>query len=356
MPTTTRTRRLKAMAAVCAIGLVAVACGDDDDTTTDASATTVAEGEPAAGEYEEYCTAIAEMEEADEFDPAHYERIKETAPDEISEEIDYVADAFIEAEGDVGKVFADPQVEEMLGPIEEFESESCPGEDMDAGDEAAIPAEAQEYCGLAAELDEQADFPTPEQLQALEAAAPEEIAEQVGVVVAAFIAADGDIGAAFSDPTVEENLGAIEEYETDVCGIGSDEGDGEDEEEVATEPLEGAQVIEVSAVDFGFDGIPATVPAGPTSFRLTNEGEAAHEMFMVRLADGVDLDELLASEEEPSPEEAEEIGGTFAPPGESAYLNVEELEPGTYAVVCFIPGPEGKSHHELGMKTTFTVS
>ena len=38
------------------------------------------------------------------------------------------------------------------------------------------------------------------------------------------------------------------------------------------------------------------------------------------------------------------------------YLNAEELTPGTYAVVCFIPGPEGKAHHELGMKTTFTVS
>ena len=59
MPTTTRTRRLKALAAVCALGLVAVACGDDDDTTTDASATTVAEGEAAGGPRREHAGGSA---------------------------------------------------------------------------------------------------------------------------------------------------------------------------------------------------------------------------------------------------------------------------------------------------------
>ena len=37
-------------------------------------------------------------------------------------------------------------------------------------------------------------------------------------------------------------------------------------------------------------------------------------------------------------------------------MNIEDLEPGTYALVCFIPGPGGEAHYELGMKTTFTVS
>jgi len=356
MPTTTRTRRLKALAAVCALGLVAVACGDDDDTTTDASATTVAEGEAAGGEYEEYCTAVAEMEESDGFDAAQFERIKETAPDEISEEIDYVADAFIESEGDIGKVFADPEVEAKLGPIEEFEEEHCPQSGGDEGDEVAVPAEAQEYCGLAEELDQQDDFPTPEQLEALRDAAPEEIAEEVGVVVDAFIAADGDIGAAFSDPAVEENMGAIESFEADVCGIGGDD-EGEEEEELATEPLEGAEVIPVVGVDFGFEGIPDEVPAGAVSFEFSNEGEAAHEMILFELGEGADLDELLSRDEEPSEDEARDVGFTYAMPGEGGvYLNAEDLTPGTYAVVCFIPGPEGKAHHELGMKTTFTVS
>lgn len=267
MSMTPRTRRLKAIAAVCAFGLLAVACGDDDDTeasATDESSTPAPEGEAAGAEYQEYCDAVAAMDQAEEFDPAHFEGVRDAAPEEIREEIDYVADAFIEAEGDVGQVFADPQVEEMFGPIEQFEAEHC--------------------------------------------------------------AAGG-------------------------------EGGGEGEDEVATEPLEGAEVIPVTGVDFGFEGIPAQVPAGAVSFEFSNEGEVAHEMAVFKLGEGVDMDELLGRDEEASEDEAQEVGFTFAPPGEGgAYLNAEELTPGTYAVVCFIPGPEGKAHHELGMKTTFTVA
>ncbi len=352
MPTNTLARRVKAVAALCAFGLLAVACGDDDDTeaAADDTTTTVAEAE-GAGDFEEYCEATAELDSQEGAPTAEQmERIKEVRPDEIGEDVDFVADAIIEADGDFGKVFGDPEVEERMTAIEDWEGENCEG-----GNEVAVPAEAQEYCEKAAELDEQEDFPGAEQLEALRAAAPPEIADQVGVVVDAFIAADGDVGKAFSDPTVEENLGPIEEYEAEVCGIGDEEDEGE-EEEAATEPLEGAQVIEVSAVDFAFEGIPAEVPAGPTSFRLANDGEAAHEMFMARLGDGVDLDELLASDEEPSDEQAQDVGSTFASPGDSAFLNVEDLTAGTYAVLCFIPGPDGKSHYELGMKQTFTVS
>lgn len=216
-----------------------------------------------------------------------------------------------------------------------------------------------EYCQLAAEMDAQEAPPTIEQLEALRDVKPEEIATEIDVVVDAFVAADGDFGKAFSDPAVEENLGPIEEYEAEVCGIGDGEdGDGEDgEDEPETEPIEGAQVIPVTGVDFAFEGIPAEIPAGPTSFEFTNEGESAHEMAVFKLGEGVVLDELLAAEEEPSESEAQEVGFTFAPPGEGGvYLNAEDLTAGTYAVVCFIPGPDGEPHYDLGMKTTFTVA
>lgn len=354
MPTTTRSPRIRALAALCAFGLLAAACGDDDDTeaaTDDTSAettTTAAEGEPAGGGFDDYCTAVAEMEEAEGFDAAQFERIKETAPDEISEEIDYVADAFIEAEGDVGKVFADPEVEAKLEPIEAFEEENCPGQD-----EFVVAPENEEYCAAIEELDSQDGPPTEEQLLNIKEIRPDEVGEDTDMVADAFLAADGDFGAVFSDPAIEEALGRMEEHDAEVCGF---EGDGEDEdEEVATEPAEGAEVISVTALDFGFAGIPSEIPAGPVSFELTNTGESAHEMAIFKLGDGVVLDELLASGEEPSEEDAQEIGGTFAPPGEGGVYANTELEPGSYAVVCFIPGPEGKAHHELGMKTTFTV-
>jgi uncharacterized cupredoxin-like copper-binding protein len=353
MPTTTRTRRLKALAAVCAFGLVAVACGDDDtEATADDTATTAAEGEPAAGAYDDYCAAVAEMEESEGFDAAQFEAIKEAAPEEISEEIDYVADAFIESEGDMGAVFADPKVEEMLGPIEDFEAEHC---ESGSGDgEQAVTAGYEEYCAYVEELDGKDAPPTIEEMERLKEIRPETVAEDNDFVADAFIAADGDVGQLFSDPAVEEAFARIEEHDAEHCGFETME--NEEEEEVATEPLDGAEVVPVTAVDFAFEGIPATVPAGPVSFELSNEGEAAHEMAVFKLGEGVDMDELLARDEEPTDEEAQEVGFTFAPPGEGgAYLNAEDLTPGTYAVVCFIPGPEGKPHHELGMKTTFRV-
>lgn len=41
--------------------------------------------------------------------------------------------------------------------------------------------------------------------------------------------------------------------------------------------------------------------------------------------------------------------------GEEAVLTVENLEPGEYGMVCFVPGPDGKPHAFNGMAVQFTV-
>lgn len=219
-------------------------------------------------------------------------------------------------------------------------------------DDESASGDAEAYCSLMEELDSQDGPPTEAQLTRAKETAPEAVAEDVEQVADAFIAADGDMGKVFSDPTIEESFGRMEEHDAEVCGF--DKPDDE-EEEPDTEAAEGAEVVPVTGVDFAFEGIPADVPAGPVAFEFTNDGDAAHEMVIFKLGEGVDLDALLASEEEPSEEEAQDVGGTFAPPGEGGvYANVD-LDPGTYAVVCFVPGPEGKPHYDLGMKTTFEV-
>ena len=213
-------------------------------------------------------------------------------------------------------------------------------------------ADTQEYCDFVEEMDSQDGPPTEAQLEKIKELRPDEIGEETDRVADAFLAADGDFGKVFSDPSIEEDLGVMEEHDARVCGFETPE---DEEDEPDTEPAEGAQVVPVTAVDFAFEGLPAQVPAGPVAFEFTNNGEAAHEMAIFKLGEGVDLDALLASEEEPTEEEATEAGGTFSEPGgEVTYANTD-LQPGTYAVVCFIPGPEGKAHYELGMKTTFEV-
>lgn len=247
--------RLRALGVVSCLALVAVACGDDDDTTT------AADGETASADVDAYCSVIEEIDSQDgPPTEAQLLRVKEIRPDAVGEDADAVVDAFIAAEGDVGKVFSDPEMEERFGRMEAHDAEVC-------------------------------GFETPE----------------------------------------------------------------DEEDEPETEAAEGAEVVPVTAVDFAFQGIPSEVPAGPVAFELTNDGDAAHEMVIFELGEGADMNELLAAEEPPTEEQAREVGGTFAPPGEGGvYANVD-LDPGTYAVVCFIPGPEGKPHYELGMKSTFEV-
>ncbi len=117
----------------------------------------------------------------------------------------------------------------------------------------------------------------------------------------------------------------------------------------------------ITAVDYAFEGVPATIPAGISAFALVNESDAEeHEMIVFRRADGVDLsfEEILNLSEEESETKVEFKGAGFAPPGgESGTLM--ELTPGDYAMVCFIPvggGEDGPPHFTQGMIEEFTVS
>ena len=120
------------------------------------------------------------------------------------------------------------------------------------------------------------------------------------------------------------------------------------------------ETVEVTAVDYAFEGVPDTIPAGTVALRLTNSSEEEeHEMVVFRRAPGGDLtfDELLELPEEEAESQIEFATAAFAPPGETATA-LAELTPGQYAMVCFIPvggGEEGPPHFTEGMKQEFTV-
>lgn len=77
--------------------------------------------------------------------------------------------------------------------------------------------------------------------------------------------------------------------------------------------------------------MPATLPAGETTFVVTNDGEHEHNFEI----EGQGIEEALASNLQP---------------GESGELTVT-LQPGTYTVYC----PVG-DHRDEGMVTTLTVT
>ncbi len=82
-------------------------------------------------------------------------------------------------------------------------------------------------------------------------------------------------------------------------------------------------------------------------------------MVVFRKADGVTLpwEELLELPDEEAEEKAQFVTAAFAPPGEGS-STLAELEPGVYAMVCFIPvggGEDGPPHFTEGMLEEFSV-
>jgi hypothetical protein len=178
------------------------------------------------------------------------------------------------------------------------------------------------------------------------AVTPDEIRPDVEIMTAAVDQmAAGDPGA-FDVPDVEAASDRVHQYDLDICGW-------------TTQALQ--------ATEYSFANMPDELPAGTTSFELSNEGHEVHELILLRKNPGVtdSAEELLALPEEEAMAKATMLGSpAFAVPGESDY-KVLDLEPGDYVAACFIPmgmtsddgpPPEGPPHFTQGMVAEFTVT
>lgn len=116
-----------------------------------------------------------------------------------------------------------------------------------------------------------------------------------------------------------------------------------EDEATAGEP-DDERVVEVTAVDYGFEGLPRSVEVG-TRLTLSNASEhEVHELVAFRLPDDEDrsVDELVQL---PPDELLPALGGEPAavlitPPGGEMIAAVGDgtlAEPGRYAVICVIP-------------------
>lgn len=130
------------------------------------------------------------------------------------------------------------------------------------------------------------------------------------------------------------------------------------DEETEEAPGEGGAQVVVTAKEFEFD-LPATLPAGETTFNFVNEGKQPHELSMVELdADAPALDKLLKLPEKKAESYFTETGHAFAKPGESqeGAFTADLTSGSRYAYVCFVQDPKSKTPHAfLGMVGEFTV-
>jgi uncharacterized cupredoxin-like copper-binding protein len=132
--------------------------------------------------------------------------------------------------------------------------------------------------------------------------------------------------------------------------------------EVAPPPA--PNIVTITASDFAF-AAPDTVPSGWTHIRLVNNGPAIHHVQVVQLKDGRTMDSLMAmfraprapnAPPPPPPSWMHEIGSPNAPaPGDTSDV-ITNLEPGHYALICFIPDSAGVPHLALGMTRALEVT
>jgi plastocyanin len=162
----------------------------------------------------------------------------------------------------------------------------------------------------------------------------------VGAVMLVAACSDDD-GDATETPTVGTTATAtMEPIETPT-----DEPTDEPEEtptEAGTEEPS-AEAVEITGVDYAFEGVPTTAEPG-TTFTFSNSSESeAHELVLFQIPEGEErpIEELLLLPDE----EAESIVGAplgvaFAMPNEDGETVMGELtveEPGRYVMLCFIP-------------------
>jgi hypothetical protein len=123
------------------------------------------------------------------------------------------------------------------------------------------------------------------------------------------------------------------------------------------EPAAAPQVVTVTARDFNFEA-PAEIAAGPTTFRLVNAGQALHHVQLVKLDEGKTLQDVFAALQAggPPPAWVHWIGGPNAPdPGSEANATLV-LEPGNYALLCFVDIPDHVPHVKKGMARALRVT
>ncbi len=115
--------------------------------------------------------------------------------------------------------------------------------------------------------------------------------------------------------------------------------------------------VTITAHDFKFTA-PRRVPAGLTRFRFINEGGTLHHAQIMKFSGNQRVKDLIAAlkPNTPLPSWASEVGGPNAVGPKSETAVIQSLEPGNYAILCFVDTPDHVPHIMKGMYQDLTVT
>lgn len=109
-----------------------------------------------------------------------------------------------------------------------------------------------------------------------------------------------------------------------------------------------ANVVNIVTTDYAFD-MPASIPAGLTTMRLSNKGKELHHVYLVKVDAGRSSKDVLTwiKAGGPPPKWMRPVGGPNASAGVTEFTST--LAAGSYVAFCVIPSPDGVPHIMKGM-------
>ena len=128
----------------------------------------------------------------------------------------------------------------------------------------------------------------------------------------------------------------------------------------------GLASLDTVAIDYSYQGIPATLPAGTTVVTIDNQSPAGefHEVTIARINDGVtdSVEAILGMSEDDAAARVKLVASASAEVGEVGGATID-LVPGRYLYACFVAmgsvGAQegtGEPHYSAGMLGEFTVA
>ncbi|MBC7897369.1 MAG: hypothetical protein H7066_18270 [Cytophagaceae bacterium] len=119
-------------------------------------------------------------------------------------------------------------------------------------------------------------------------------------------------------------------------------------------------VVTVIANDFAYTA-PDTIPSGMTTFRLVNQGQQIHHVTIQRVGEGktfADYSEAMKALKPgaPLPTWITEEGGPNPPAPNDTTSVTQEMQPGTYVLICFVDTPDRVPHFAKGMVRPLIVT
>jgi uncharacterized cupredoxin-like copper-binding protein len=136
-------------------------------------------------------------------------------------------------------------------------------------------------------------------------------------------------------------------------------GDDDDDDTTTSGATQAGTQVEVTLTEYSVSVDPDHVPAGATTFNVTNSGSVMHEFVVIK----TDIDEAdlpikdnKVDEDAEGIEPVDEIDGID--PGKTKHLRLE-LDAGKHVLICNrqrdLPDGGKESHYDLGMHVAFTV-